>query len=225
MRWNFSCVIPWSILGVLGFLSFQPCLETDSRVYNEKREVQSSIESNNSYSKTGVESYASSQHTPAPKWGNHTRVQFTVFLFFLSIQFPTRHLLGPPLLVAGRLGDIEAQAVRIQVHLVLALLQDLGNVLGVLEFPQVDIGPGLLDGITNELGGTCLTLGADDGSLLLLAGLVDDEGGPLSLLLRNLLGFDCGSELGGESQMLDGVSTSHVSTLNEAVPSATHRPT
>jgi hypothetical protein len=34
--------------------------------------------------------------------------------------------------------------------------------------------------------------------LLLLAGFVDDEGGALGLLLGDLLGFYCGSELGGE---------------------------
>jgi hypothetical protein len=38
--------------------------------------------------------------------------------------------------------------------------------------------------------------------LLLLPGLVDDEGGTLGVLLGNLLGFDCGGELGGEGKVL-----------------------
>lgn len=50
------------------------------------------------------------------------------------------------------LGDIEAQTLGVEVDLVVALLQDGGNVSGVLEFPQVDVAAALLDGITNKLG-------------------------------------------------------------------------
>jgi hypothetical protein len=84
-------------------------------------------------------------------------------------------------------------------------LQDLGNVLRVLKLPQIDVRPRLLDGVTNELGRTGLTLSADDGGLLLLAGLVDNEGGSLSLLLGNLLGFDGGGEFGREGEVLSSL--------------------
>ena len=96
--------------------------------------------------------------------------------------------------------------MRIQVHLVLGVLQNLCNALRVVELPQIDVGPRLLDGVTNELGGSGLTLGADNGGLLLLAGLVDDEGGALGVLLGNLLRLDGGGELGGEGKVLGYVS-------------------
>jgi hypothetical protein len=111
------------------------------------------------------------------------------------------------LLVRNRLADVETQASRIQVHLVLGRLQDLGNVLRVLKLPQIDVRPRLLDGVTDELGRTSLTLSADDGSLLLLAGLVDNEGGSLGLLLGNLLGFDGGGEFGREGEVLSSLVT------------------
>jgi hypothetical protein len=109
---------------------------------------------------------------------------------------------SPLLLVSKRLSDVETQAICIEVHLILALLQDLGDALCVLKLPQVDIRPRLLNGVTNQLGGTCLTLSADYGGLLLLAGLVDDESGALGFLLGDLLGFDCGGEFGGECEVL-----------------------
>jgi hypothetical protein len=189
------------------------------RGYNEKCHKLNNyqVESNNSYFKTGVESYASSQHTRTPNW---VIIHMFSFTMFLADPFSRSHSLGaarrlfsPLLFVGQRLGNIQAQAIRVQVHLVLALLQDLSNVLRVLELPQVNIGPRLLDGVTNELGGSCLTLGADDCSLLFLAGLVDDEGGSLSLLLCDLLGFNSGGELGREGQMLDNVSTWYVSDV------------
>lgn len=132
---------------------------------------------------------------------------FPIHLSFLHLVRQLHPLilhLTPLVLVRLRLGDVETQALGIQVHLVLRVLQDLRNVLGVLELPQVDVGAGLLDGVTDELGGTCLTLGADDGGLLLLAGLVDDESSALGFLLSDLLGFDGGGELGGESKVLRG---------------------
>lgn len=111
-------------------------------------------------------------------------------------------LLRPLLLVARRLADVETEAVRVEVDLVRGLLQDLGNVLRVLELSQVDVCARLLDGVSDQLGGAGLSLGADDGGLLLLAGLVDDEGGALGFLLGDLLGFDGGGEFGGEGEVL-----------------------
>jgi hypothetical protein len=43
--------------------------------------------------------------------------------------------------------------------------------------------------------------------LLLLAGFVDNEGGTLGFLLRDLLGFDGGGEFGGEGEVLRDVNT------------------
>jgi hypothetical protein len=82
-------------------------------------------------------------------------------------------------------------------------LQNLCNVPCILELPEINVTPALLDGVTNQLSGAGLTLGANDGGLLLLTGFVDDESGTLGLLLCDLLGFDCGGELGGEGEVLD----------------------
>jgi hypothetical protein len=123
----------------------------------------------------------------------------------LSSFASTHLLLRPLLLVARRLADVETKAVRIQVDLVGRLLQDLGDVPRVLELSQVDICARLLDGVSDQLGGAGLTLGAHDGGLLLLAGFVDDEGGALGFLLGDLLGLDGGGELGGEGEVLAGV--------------------
>jgi hypothetical protein len=98
--------------------------------------------------------------------------------------------------------DVQAKTLGIKVDLVVALLQDGGNVSGILEFTQLNVTAALLDGVTNQLGGTGFTLGANDHGLLLLAGLVDDEGGALGFLLGDLLGFDCGGELGREGKVL-----------------------
>jgi len=98
--------------------------------------------------------------------------------------------------------DVKAKTLGIEVDLVVALLQNGGDVSGVLELTQLNVTAALLDGVTNQLGGTGLTLGADDHGLLLLAGLVDDEGGTLGFLLGDLLGFDCGGEFGREGKVL-----------------------
>lgn len=103
------------------------------------------------------------------------------------------------------MADVETKTLGVEVDLVVALLEDLGNGLGVVELTQVDVRPALLDGVTDELGRTSLTLGSDDHGLLLLPGLVNDEGGTLSILLSNLLGFDSGGELGREGKVL-GIS-------------------
>jgi hypothetical protein len=101
--------------------------------------------------------------------------------------------------------DVKAKTLGIEVDLVVALLQDGGDVSGVLEFTQLNVTAALLDSVTNQLGGTGFTLGANDHGLLLLAGLVDNEGGTLGFLLGDLLGFDCGGELGREGEVLGNV--------------------
>jgi hypothetical protein len=108
----------------------------------------------------------------------------------------------PHLLVRGCLADVQTETLAVQVDLIARRLQNLRNVPRVLKLPEIDVRPALLDGVTNQLGGTGLTLGANDGSLLLLASLVDNEGGTLRFLLGDLLRFDGGGELGRESQVL-----------------------
>lgn len=109
---------------------------------------------------------------------------------------------GPLVLVTLRLTDVKSQASGVQVDLIAALLENLRDVACILEFSQINIGPALLDSITNQLCRTSLTLGSDDGGLLLLAGLVDNEGSALGLLLGDLLGFDSRSEFGREGKVL-----------------------
>ena len=111
--------------------------------------------------------------------------------------------LRPLLLIRLRLRNVETQTIRVQVDFVSRVLQNLRNVPRVLKLPQVNVRPALLDGVTNQLGRAGLTLCADDGGLLLLAGLVDDEGGALGFLLGDLFGFDGGGELGGEGEVLE----------------------
>jgi len=108
-----------------------------------------------------------------------------------------------PLLTRPRI-DIQPKHIRIQEYLIPAVLQNTCNVLCVLKFSQVNVTSALLDGLTNQLCGTSLTLGADNGGLLFLAGFVDHEGGALGFLLCDLLGFDGGGEFGGEGEMLMG---------------------
>jgi hypothetical protein len=81
-------------------------------------------------------------------------------------------------------------------------LENLGNIPCVLDTSQFNITLALLDGITNKFGRAGFTLGSDDSSLLLLTGLVDEEGGSLSVLLCDLFSFDGGGELGRECKML-----------------------
>lgn len=101
---------------------------------------------------------------------------------------------------------VETQNARVEVHAVAALLQNLGNLPGVVELLEVDVAARLLDGLTNQLGRARLTLCPDNSSLLLLACLVDDEGGALRFLLRDLLGFDGGGKFGREGEVLFGLS-------------------
>jgi hypothetical protein len=110
------------------------------------------------------------------------------------------------LLVALRLRNVKTQTIRVKVDLVARVLQNLRNIPCVLKLSQINVRPALLDGITDKFSGTGLTLSTDNGGLLLLAGFVDDEGGTLSFLLCNLLGFDGGSEFGGKGEVLQNVS-------------------
>ena len=106
----------------------------------------------------------------------------------------------------GGLGNVETQALGVEVDLVVALLEDGGDSPGVLELTELNVGLALLDGVTDQLCGAGLTLCADNGRLLLLTGLVDNESGTLGLLMGDLLGLDGGGELGRESEVLCGVS-------------------
>ena len=107
-----------------------------------------------------------------------------------------------PLLLIPRLTDIQPQPLSIQIHLIAATLQDTRNVLRIVELSQINVTSALLDRVTYELGGASLTLRTHDRGLFFLSGFVDDEGGALGFLLRDLLGFDCGCELGGEGELL-----------------------
>lgn len=96
--------------------------------------------------------------------------------------------------------------------------KDGGDLTGVLETLEFDVGARLLDCVTNEFGGTGFSLGADNHGLLLLAGTVDYEGGALGFLSRvvlvlgegrdtagdvlsNLLSLDGGGEFGREGEV------------------------
>lgn len=125
----------------------------------------------------------------------------------LSTRIPSstiRSFVPASSLVVVALGNVQTKTLGVEVDLVVALLENGGDVAGVLELPQVDVAAALLDGITDELGRTCLTLSAHDGGLLLLSGLVDNESGALGFLLCDLLGFNSGSELGREGEVLEG---------------------
>lgn len=114
-----------------------------------------------------------------------------------SLLLPSRGL------VVAALSDVEAETLGVEVDLVVALLEDGSNVPGVLKLPQLDVAAALLDGVTDQLGGTGLTLCAHDAGLLLLSGLVDNKGGALGFLLGYLLCFHGGGELGREGKVLD----------------------
>nr|POF13470.1 hypothetical protein CFP56_02493 [Quercus suber] len=100
--------------------------------------------------------------------------------------------------LAARLADVQAEPLRVEVHFVVALLQNAGNRPCVLELAQVNVRSTLLDRVTDELGRSGFTLGAHDHGLLFLPGLVHHERGTLGFLLSDLLGFDGGREFGRE---------------------------
>jgi hypothetical protein len=119
-------------------------------------------------------------------------------------------LLFVPVVLLGVVADVETKTLSVEVDLVVTLLEDTGNSLGVVELTQINVRPALLDGITDQLCGASLTLSSDHHGLLFLPGLVNDEGGTLGVLLSNLLGFDSGSELGRESKVLYIVSCAFI---------------
>ena len=112
-------------------------------------------------------------------------------------------------LILVRLCYIEPQPIRIQIQLVLStrLLKNLSNVPCVLDSPEIYVASALLNGVTDEFCGAGFTLGAYDRGLFFLAGFIDHEGGTLRFLLGDLLRFHCGSEFGGESEVLGIVSS------------------
>jgi len=113
------------------------------------------------------------------------------------------HLPLPLRLITSSLGDIQSQPLSVKVDLVVTILENASDAPCVFEFSEIDVAATLLDGVSDQLGGAGLTLGAHDRGLLLLSGLVDDEGGALGVLLGDLLCFDGGGELGGEGEMLE----------------------
>jgi len=123
-------------------------------------------------------------------------------ILLMQDSFCTIHLLLPLQLVAAGLRYVQTKTLRAEVHLVVTLLQDAGDCSRVLEFPEVDVTAALLDGVSDQLCGTGLTLGADNRGLLLLTGLVDYERCSLCVLLCDLLCLDSGGELGGKGKML-----------------------
>jgi hypothetical protein len=112
--------------------------------------------------------------------------------------------------------DVETETLSVEVDLVVTLLEDLGNGLGVVELTKVDVRPALLDGVTDQLGRASLTLGSDNHGLLFLPSLVDDEGGTLGILLSNLLSFNSSGELGREGEVLSHL-VSEASLVNKYV--------
>jgi hypothetical protein len=121
-----------------------------------------------------------------------------VFPFYRSYPLiATSHiaaLLFVPVVLLRVVADVQAKTLGVEVNLVVTLLKDLCDRLGVVKLTQVDVGSALLDGVTNQLGGAGFTLGSDNHGLLLLPGLVDDEGSTLCVLLSDLFGLDGGGE-------------------------------
>lgn len=124
----------------------------------------------------------------------------SISLFVHNYHPSANHLF---LLLRGRI-DIQAQPRRIQIQLVLptTLLQDLRNLPGILDLPQLDVALALLDCLSDKLGGTGLTLGTNNKRLFLLASFVNQESGTLGFLLGDLFSFDRGGEFGGECKVL-----------------------
>lgn len=108
-------------------------------------------------------------------------------------------LLPLGLLVISRV-DVETEALGIKVQLVLStrLLEDGGDIPGVLNLSKLDVASALLDRVTNQFCRSGLTLCADDSGLLLLPGLVHHECCSLCFLLGDLLGFNGGGKFGRE---------------------------
>lgn len=143
---------------------------------------------------------------------NRTKPIATSYRSHFSIKAPA-YSLGLPVhsqdglfLLTVALGiQVQTQTLGIQVELVLAtgFLEDLSNVPCVLDLSELNVTLALLDRISDQLRRASLTLCADDSSLLLLAGLVDNESSSLGLLLGDLLGFNSSRKLGGEGKVLE----------------------
>jgi hypothetical protein len=130
--------------------------------------------------------------------------------FFLTQSSRITALLFVPVVLLGVVANVETKTLGVEVDLVVTLLENAGNGPGVVELTQVNVRPALLDGITDQLCGSSLTLSSDDHGLLFLPGLVNDEGGTLGVLLSNLLGFDGSGELGREGKVLCIVSCTFI---------------
>lgn len=117
------------------------------------------------------------------------------------------------LLLLISLRNIQPQPIGVQIQLVLpsGLLQDRCNIPRVLDPSEIDVAATLLDGVTDEFGGAGFSLGAHDRGLFFLAGFVDDEGGTLSFLLRDLFCLDSGGKFGREGEVLGEMSVGFLS--------------
>lgn len=104
--------------------------------------------------------------------------------------------------------NIETETLGVKHKSVLRarLLELSSNQSSVLDLLELYVGLVLLDGLSNQLSRAGLTLCLDNHGLLLLACLVDNEGGSLGLLLGNLLGLNGGCEFGREGEVLLCVS-------------------
>jgi hypothetical protein len=83
--------------------------------------------------------------------------------------------------------------------------QSLGNVSAGLNATNLDeTAARLSDSLADNVGTLGFTLSTDDVGLALLLGTLDDETGPLSVLLGNLLLLDGSCELLSEGHVSDG---------------------
>mmetsp|Transcript_82073 Transcript_82073/g.180383 ORF Transcript_82073/g.180383 Transcript_82073/m.180383 type:complete len:225 (+) Transcript_82073:90-764(+) len=92
----------------------------------------------------------------------------------------------------------------VQDHAVGRPREERGNLLSHRDLAELDETRVLLDGSTDHLRRGHLSLGVDDGLLLLLLSGEHEVAGSLGLLLRNLLRFDGLLVFGGEAEMGDG---------------------
>mmetsp|Transcript_28017 Transcript_28017/g.47960 ORF Transcript_28017/g.47960 Transcript_28017/m.47960 type:complete len:234 (+) Transcript_28017:318-1019(+) len=123
------------------------------------------------------------------------------------------HLVPSALLAGGGFGLVAAdvvtegvdhETVAVQVHLVAALGDSLGDLLRRLNTTKLQESRVVLDGISDKLGGLGLSLGSDDNRLLLLQGTLHNVLGTLTVLLGHLLGLHRRCVLLREGQVGDG---------------------
>lgn len=92
-----------------------------------------------------------------------------------------------------------------QIRYIRITRQRLRNLLRGLNATNLDESiTGFINRPTNRLCRLSLTLGADDGGLTLLLGLLDDETCALGVLLRNLLLLNGFGEFAPEGHVCDG---------------------